>query len=74
MPKTLTLFSGLQDKVRFKIPTLVVTSEDNDEEFVEFIEEKLKPNVPIKNAVMMLNELFPPPKVRFLNLNKCNSI
>ena len=25
-------------------------------------ELKLKPNVPIKNAVMMLNELFPPPK------------
>ena len=23
---------------------------------------RLKPNVPIKNAVMMLNELFPPPK------------
>jgi len=25
-------------------------------------EIRLKPNVPIKNAVMMLNELFPPPK------------
>ncbi len=49
--------------VKFCLPTVVVTSEDNDEEFVEFIEEKLKPNVPIKNAVMMLNELFPPPKV-----------
>ncbi len=50
-------------KGKFRIPMVVVTSEDNDEEFVEFIEEKLKPNVPIKNAVMMLNELFPPPKV-----------
>ena len=44
------------------IPTLVVTSEDCEDEYCEFIEEKLKPNVPIKNAVMMLNELFPPPK------------
>ena len=43
------------------MPTVIVTCEDDDEEYVEFIEEKLKPNVPIKNAVMMLNELYPPP-------------
>jgi hypothetical protein len=47
---------------KLPIPMLVITSEDNDDEFCEFVEEKLKPNVPIKNAVMMLNELFPPPK------------
>ncbi len=44
------------------IPTLVISSEDCEDEYCEFVEEKLKPNVPIKNAVMMLNELFPPPK------------
>ena len=40
---------------------MVITSEDCEDEYCEFIDEKLKPNVPIKNAVMMLNELYPPP-------------
>ena len=47
----------------YPAPTIIVTSEDCEDEYCEFLgEEKPRPNVPIKNAVMMLNELFPPPK------------
>ena len=52
----------------FILPSVVVTADDREDEYYEFIggpcaelRQRAKPNVPIKNAVMMLNELFPPP-------------